>query len=161
MTIELPLYRQQKDNTCALACLRMVLAAFESGIAERTLEAEAQMEEAGTPIEELERLARQHGLEAEILETTEADLREILAQGRLPIAYLDRAIFELNPRQRAKHSLRQAKIHAVVPSRVTEASVTFHDPLPPRVARRSVRLFRQAHVILGSYCVVCSKRAQG
>ena len=28
MNIELPLYRQEKPNTCALACLRMVLAAF-------------------------------------------------------------------------------------------------------------------------------------
>ena len=160
MSIELPLYHQEKDNTCALACLRMVLAAFGSPIAESTIEAEAHMEEDGTPIEELERLAGQHGLGVEIQETTLEDLRRILAQGSLPIAYLDRAVFDLNPRQRASHSLRQAKIHAVVPTRVTEFYITFHDPLPPRVARRSVRLFRQAHGMLGNYCVVCSQRAQ-
>jgi hypothetical protein len=138
----------------------MVLTAFGSPLAESTLEAEAQMEEDGTPIEELERLARQHGLEAEIQETTVEELRRLLAQGRLPIVHLDRVVFELNPRQRARHSLRQAKIHAVVPTRVTEAFVTLHDPLPPRVVRRSVALFGQAHTMLGSYCVVCSKRAQ-
>ena len=119
-----------------------------------------RMEEAGTPIEELERLAGQHGLGAEIQETTVEELRRILAQGRLPIAYLDRAVFDLNPRQRARHSLRQVKIHAVVPTHVTEAFVTFHDPLPLRVARRSAGLFRQVGSLLGSYCVVCSKRAK-
>jgi hypothetical protein len=138
----------------------MVLAAFGSPIAESTLEAEARMEEDGTPIEELERLARQHGLMAEIQETTVEALRQILAQGKLPIAYLDRAVFELNPRQRARHSLRQARIHTVVPTRVTAAYVTFHDPLPPRVARRSVGLFRHAHGLLGGYCVVCSQREE-
>jgi hypothetical protein len=118
------------------------------------------MEEDGTPIEELERLALQHGLVAEIQETSVEELRRILAQGRLPIAYLDRAVFELSPRQRARHSLRQARIHAVVPLRVTRGYVTFHDPLPPRAARRSVSLFRHAHGLLGSYSVVCSKRAE-
>jgi hypothetical protein len=139
----------------------MVLAAFGSSITESTLEAQGRIEEEGTPIEELERLARQHGLGAEIQEATVEELRWILGEGRLPIAYLDRAVFELNPRRRARHSLRQAKIHAVIPTRVTEAYVTFHDPLPPRIARRSVGLFRQAHAILGSYCIVCSKRAPG
>lgn len=138
----------------------MVLTAFGSPVAESSLEAEAQMEEDGTPIEELVRLARQYGLTVEIQEATVEELRQILAQGSLPIAYLDRVVFELNPRQRPRHSLRQAKIHAVIPTRVTEAYVTFHDPLPPRVARRSVSLFRQAHAMLGNYCVVCSKRAQ-
>src|SRR5436309_2888720 len=137
MSTELPLYAQEKRNTCALACLRMVLATFERPIAESTLEAETQMEEDGTPIEELERLARQHGLMAEIQETTVEDLRRLLASGRLPVAYVDRVVFELNPRQRARHSLRQAKIHTVIPTRVTEAYITFHDPLLPRVTRRS------------------------
>jgi hypothetical protein len=138
----------------------MVLTAFGNPIAESILEAEARMEEDGTPIEELERLARQHGLLAEIQETTVEERRRVLAQGRLPIAYLDRAVFTLNPRQRARHSIRQAKLHAVIPTSVTAAYVTYHDPLPPRVARRSVSLFRQAHGLVGSYCVVCSKREE-
>jgi hypothetical protein len=64
----------------------MVLAAFGSPIAESTLETEAHMEADGTPIEELERLAGQHGLEVEIQEVTVEELRRMLAQGRLPIA---------------------------------------------------------------------------
>jgi ABC-type bacteriocin/lantibiotic exporter with double-glycine peptidase domain len=87
MSTELPLYAQETRNTCALACLRMVLAAFGTPVAEDTLATEARIEEGGTPIEELERLARQHGLVAEIQETTVADLRHLLATGNLPIAY--------------------------------------------------------------------------
>jgi len=136
----------------------MVLAAFGTHVAERDLEAEAGMEEGGTPIEELERLARQFGLVAETQERTTEQLRQLLAEGKLAIAYLDRAVFDLTPPQRATHSPLDAKVHAVVPVRVTDASITFHDPLPPRVTRRSIRLFREAHQLFDSACVVCSKR---
>jgi hypothetical protein len=158
MHIELPLYRQEKPKTCALACLRMVLAAFGTKVEEKVLESRARMEKGGTPIDELERLARQFGLVAEIEETTMADMRRILSEGRLPIAYIDRAIFDLSPNQRSRHSLRDARIHTVVPTHVSAASVTFHDPLPPRITRKSSRLFQSAHRILGSYSVVCSRR---
>ena len=97
MNIELPLYGQEKPNTCALACLRMVLAAFGVEIAEAAIEAEAQMQERGTLIDEVERLARHFHLVAEIQDTTVEELREILAGGKLPIAFLDRAVFELTP----------------------------------------------------------------
>lgn len=161
MRIALPLYKQEKDNTCALACLRMALAAFGTNVEERALEAEATMHERGTLIDGLERLARRFGLVAEIQEATVEDLRRLLAGGRVPIAYLDRAVFELTPRQRAKHSLRDAQIHTVIPTRVTAASVTYHDPLGPRVTRRTVGLFRYAYERLGGLCVVCAKREEG
>jgi hypothetical protein len=32
MNIELPLYRQEKRNTCAFACLRMVLAVYGTDV---------------------------------------------------------------------------------------------------------------------------------
>jgi hypothetical protein len=48
-------------------------------------------------------------------------------------------------------------VHAVVPVRVTDASITFHDPLLPSVSRRSIRRFRQAHKLFDNACVVCSK----
>jgi ABC-type bacteriocin/lantibiotic exporter with double-glycine peptidase domain len=156
MNIELPLYGQEKRNTCALACLRMVLAAFGSHVAERDLEVEAIMEEDGTRIDELQRLATQHSLAAEIREVPIADLRSALAEGKLPIAYIDRAVFQLTPQQRLQHRLHEAKIHCVIPTHVTDAYVTFHDPLPPRVTRRSIALFRQAYERLGSYAVLCS-----
>jgi hypothetical protein len=141
MSTEIPLYRQEEGETCALACLRMVLAAFGMHVAESHLEAEASMEEGGTPIEELERIARRFGLEADIQEQTVEQIRKLLAEGKLAIAYLDRAVFDLTPRQRATHSPFDAKVHAVVPIRVTDASITFHDPLPPRITHRSIRLF--------------------
>ena len=158
MSTEIPLYRQEKDNTCALACLRMVLAAHGTHLEEVFLERRARLEPRGTSIEELERLARRHGLTAEIRETTLADLRRVLAEGWLPVAYVDRAVFDLTARQRATHSIRDAVIHTVVVTRVTATSVVYHDPLPPRITRRSRSVFRRAHGILGSYCVVCSGR---
>jgi hypothetical protein len=135
----------------------MVLAGFGLHVAESALEAEARMEALGTPIEELERLARQFQLVAEIQETTVEDLRELLAEDKLPIVYIDRAIFELRPRQRARHSLRDAIIHNVVPIQVTARLVTYQDPRQPRLMRKSTRLFGQAFRRLGGRCVVCSK----
>ena len=80
MRIEIPLYAQEKPNTCALACLRMVLAAFGRQVRESELEVRARMEPQGTPIDELERLARQLQLGAEIQVTTVEGLRQMLAQ---------------------------------------------------------------------------------
>jgi ABC-type bacteriocin/lantibiotic exporter with double-glycine peptidase domain len=157
MTIELPLYRQQKDETCALACLRMVLAAFGTNVEERVLQHDVHMEQGGTPIEELERLARQHGLVSQIERISVEELRSILAEGKLPVTYLDRAVFSLHRRQRARHQFRDAALHSVVPTRVSDAYVTFHDPRPPRITRRSIHVFRQAFRILGGLCLVCSK----
>jgi hypothetical protein len=136
----------------------MVLAAYGTFVEESTLEAAAHLEESGTAIDELERLARQFGLTAAIQVATLDELRDILAQGKLPIVYLDRAVFELSPRERLSHSLRQAKIHSVIPTGFTEAYVTLHDPLAVRRTRRSIALFKRAHEMLGSSCVVCAKR---
>jgi hypothetical protein len=135
----------------------MVLAAFGTYVAERTLVAQAHMEPDGTEIGELERLARQFGLMADIEETTVRQLRRILAKGMFPIAYIDRAVFDLTPRQRAKHSLRNARIHTVVVTRITATAITYHDPLSPRITRKSIRLFRLAYDCLGSRSAVCSK----
>jgi hypothetical protein len=161
MPIDLPLYTQEKRNTCALACLRMVLAAYGRHVPESELEAQARMETQGTRIDELERLARQCQLVAEIQEATVEELRWILAEGKLPIVYIDRRVFELSPRQRARHSIRDAIIHNVIPTEVTAKSVTFHDPRLPRITRKTTRLFRQAFNSLGGHCVVCSKPVAG
>lgn len=157
MSFKLPLYLQEKRNTCALACLRMVLAAFGTNIEERELEGQARIDEEGTPIEELERLAQLFGLDARIEETTVAEMKHLLEAGKLPIAYLDRAVFELRRSQRVRHRPRDAKFHSVIPVRVTQAFISFHNPLAPRIARKSIDIFRQAHRLLGSLCVVCSK----
>jgi len=156
MSIELPHYTQEKHNTCALACLRMVLAGYGVHVRESELEAQARMDVKGMPIDELARLARHFGLVAGIQDTTVAGLRRLLAEGRLPIAFIDRAVFDLSPRQRARHSLRNAIIPNVIPVHVTARSVTLHDPRQPRVTRKTIRLFRRAYSGLGGRCVVCS-----
>jgi hypothetical protein len=135
----------------------MILAAFGTPVSERELEANAKMEEGGTPIEELQQLAQRFGLVADIQQRTVEQLRQILADGILAIAYIDRAVFDLTPRERATHSPSDAKVHAVVPIRVTNASIMFHDPLPPRVTRRSIQRFREAHQLFDNACVVCWK----
>src|SRR2546423_1092015 len=126
MSIALPHYTQEKRNTCALACLRMALAAYGTHVQESELEAQAKMVPKGTPVDELERLARHFGLVAEIRQTTVEGLRDILAEGKLPIAFIDRAVFELTPAERAHHSIRDAIIHNVIPVKITQRSVTLH-----------------------------------
>jgi hypothetical protein len=79
---------------------------------------------------------------------------------RLPVAFIDRAIFKLSPAERRHHSIRQAIQHNVIPVSITERSVTLHDPLEPRIARRTLRLFRQAYEALGAVAVVCSTPAR-
>jgi hypothetical protein len=97
------------------------------------------------------------GLVAAVREATIEDVGRLLADGKLAITYIDRAVFELTPNQRIRHSLRAAKIHVVVPTRINATTVTYHDPLPPRIVRKSTRLFRLAYGGLGSHRVVCSR----
>jgi ABC-type bacteriocin/lantibiotic exporter with double-glycine peptidase domain len=160
MSIELPHYTQEEDNTCALTCLRMVLAAYGTHVPASELKAQARMVPQGAPIEELERLARRYGLVAETQHTTVEDLRQLLAVGKLAIAFIDRAIFKLSPAERRHHSIRKAIQHNVIPVTITERSVTLHDPLEPRIRRRTLRLFRQAYEALGEVAVVCSRPEQ-
>jgi ABC-type bacteriocin/lantibiotic exporter with double-glycine peptidase domain len=83
MSTGLPHYRQEKKNTCALACLRMVLASFGTYVEEDMLQGEAHMEADGTGIAELERLARQFGLVADIEEATVEQLRHLPGGGEV------------------------------------------------------------------------------
>lgn len=157
MNIRIPHYKQEDDNTCALACLRMVLAAYGTHVQESEIKALAHMELNGTRIDELERLAHHFHLEAEIQDVTLEEMQQLLTDGKLPIAYIDRKIFELTPRHRTQHSIRNATIHNVIPIEVTAKSVIYHDPLQPRITRKTARLFGQAFRRLGGRCVVCWK----
>ena len=91
MSIELPLYRQEKRETCALG-LSMVLAAFGTRVAESDIETEGTLVEGGMLIEEFERTARRYRLVGDIQERTVEQLRQLLEQGKLAIAYIDRAV---------------------------------------------------------------------
>lgn len=152
----LPILAQEKSKTCALACLRMLLAAHGSAVQEQELEEQARIEVRGTPIDELERLARLRGLQASIETTTPEDLAQLIAEGHHAIAYIDRAIFDLTPKQRTTHRLVDSIIHCVIPVAVTDRAVICHDPLiSDRTRRRSLRLWKIAHGRLGYPSVVC------
>jgi hypothetical protein len=66
-------------------------------------------------------------------------------------------VFELRAEQRARHSIRDAIIHTVIPTGVTAKSVIYHDPRLPQVSCKTIRLFRHAYLSLGGRCVVCAK----
>jgi hypothetical protein len=139
----------------------MALAAYGTQVQESELAARARMVPTGMPIEEIERLARVYGLVAEIRNPPVEELRRILAEGKLPIAFIDRAIFGLTPAGRRRHSLRDAVMHTVIPVKFTAGAVTLHDPRFPRVTRRTLRLFRRAYEGLGGVCVVCARAEKG
>jgi hypothetical protein len=145
MSIELPHYTQAKDNTCALACLRMVLATCGTHVLESELEAQATMEVKGTPIDELVRLARQYHLVADVQDTTVEDLRSILADGKLPIAYHRPRRLRVDPEaacepfpperhhpQRHPHAAERHVCHAQRPAPAPGHSQD-HPSLPPSV----------------------------
>ena len=66
MAIKLPFFPQERYDTCALACLRMILAHYDIVISEDDLVHRADMDEGGVDIEELAQLAQDFGLQAEI-----------------------------------------------------------------------------------------------
>jgi hypothetical protein len=135
----------------------MVLAAGGRHVAERTIEVEARMEEGGTAIEELERLARRFGLMAHIQAATADQLRRILAEGKLSIVYLNRTVFELPSLRQLRRAATDPKLHAVIPTRVSPHFVTFHNPRPPRIARRSLSRFDRAQRFVGYATLVCGE----
>ena len=125
--------RTRESEHLPLACLRMVSAAFGTEVEESTLESQSSLDEDGTTIAELERLARHFGLIGEIHEASTEQLRQFLADGKLAMAYIDRAVYDLPPRRRASHSLRADKIYVVVPA-----------PSPPR--QLSITILGHRHV---------------
>lgn len=150
MASRLPLYGQETNESCALACLRMVLAANGTFVEEHDLELQAATQAGGTHIQDLERLARRFGLLAQIEQVTPTQLRAIVEKGRLAITYVNRAFFDLPSLRHTRSAFTHPKVHAVIPIRVSEHYVTFHDPLdPPRIARRSILRFDRAHGFLG------------
>src|SRR5438105_15751894 len=96
MTRTLPLLKQEREDTCAIACLRMVLAGRGMMVTERELVLRTQMEEGGVEIQELERLARALGLIATAREATAQQIRAHLRAGGDVIAYINRSVFDLS-----------------------------------------------------------------
>jgi ABC-type bacteriocin/lantibiotic exporter with double-glycine peptidase domain len=138
-----PFFAQERPDTCALACLRMVLAAFGKETTEEQLVRAANMETGGVDIENLERLARAYGLDPELAQLELDDLAALTEEGGLCIAFLNRLSLD-----------GELAVHAVVPVSVSPRFVTFLDPL--RGQRRvSKQKFQAAQRWLANWAVVC------
>lgn len=144
MTSEPPFFAQERYDTCALACLRMVLAGLGTDVSEAELVRASRLEEGGVEIEALAELARAYGLRANVAQLALADLADLFDQDKLAIVYLNRLPLD-----------RQFAIHAVIPIRLSPQYVTCLDP---RIGRRRIsrRKFEHARSYLDRYGVVCS-----
>jgi ABC-type bacteriocin/lantibiotic exporter with double-glycine peptidase domain len=159
MTRSLPLLKQEHEDSCALACLRMILAGRGTVVTEAELEQRVRQEKGGTDIEELERLAQSFGLVATCQEATPPQIRDLLHTDRDVIAYINRAVFDLRTLTTLAPALRSLRVHSVVPIRVTARHVTFHDPRLPSVVSKTIQRFEAAQRQLVSVCLVLSAQA--
>jgi ABC-type bacteriocin/lantibiotic exporter with double-glycine peptidase domain len=158
MARTLPLLKQEREDSCALAYLRMILAARGTVQTEAELEQRVHREEGGIYIEELERLARTFGLAASVEEANARQIRELLDAGSDVIAYVNRSVFDLPSLSHLALALRTLQVHAVVPVRVTARHVIFHDPRLPAILSKTVRRFEAAQQHMRSTCLVLSPR---
>lgn len=88
-----PFFAQERPDTCTLACLRMVLAAFGKETTEEQLMRAANMETGGVDIETLERLAHTFGLKPEVAQVQLDDLAALTEEEGLCIAFVNRLPF--------------------------------------------------------------------
>ncbi len=152
-----PIIAQERGDTCAIACLRMLLAYYGRTITEPELVQAAAMEHGGLDIEELERLAVQFGLRADIRELGVPGIAALLARRIFPIVYLNRVHLDRRFPLSRQIALRLFLPHAVVPVGVSAHFVTFHDPLSSKPRRISKHKFEAAQRDLRNWCVVCSQ----
>ena len=78
MRVKPPLILQERLDTCAIACMRMLLAFHGRILSERQLLRFAAMEEGGVDIEELARLGRNLGLDTVIQELDGAAIAALI-----------------------------------------------------------------------------------
>src|SRR5262249_38197190 len=134
-----PFIAQERPDSCAVACLRMLLAHQGEDISEDILVQAAAMPPGGLDPEELQAVARRYGLAADVRQADRADLRAVVGEQRFPIVYLYRQPID-----------KIAMTHAIIPVRIGRAFVSCLDPL--RGMRRiSVRKFEQARRLVGNW----------
>lgn len=139
-----PFFRQARYDTCALACLRMILAHYGIETTEEALVQAAHMEEGGVDIEELAQLASAFGLQATIRRLSLPDLSGLIARGQFSIVYLNRLPID-----------GEFAVHAVIPIRVSRRFVAFLDPR--RGQRRvSTSQFEASQRYLDHFGIVCT-----
>lgn len=143
-----PFVKQERSDTCMLACLRMLLAQQGIEVSEAVLVEQVSLEEGGLDPETLADLARRHGLKAEARQVDLHTIADLVAQEQFPIVLVDRTFLD-----------REFAIHAVIPIRLTPQYVVALDPL--RGQRRiSRRKFAKAQRRVDHWSVVCELKTQ-
>ena len=93
MKLNIPYFKQEKNTTCGVACLRMVLAFYGEEISEFEMEEACETSWLGNNCGELAQGALKYGFEAEELEhITPEYLLTILEQNSPLIALIDPAV---------------------------------------------------------------------
>ena len=139
-----PFIGQESPETCALACLRMLLAHHGRDVTESELRRVTDLSEHGTHIEELLCVAKLFGVRSHIEESIELDrLEECLAQGSFPVAYINRQPID-----------GELSVHSIVVTRVARRFVSFLDPLHGE-RRASRPKFVRAWSMLNRLALIC------
>jgi ABC-type bacteriocin/lantibiotic exporter with double-glycine peptidase domain len=137
-----PFVAQERSDTCAIACLRMILAQQGKHVTESEVIQAADMQEGGLTPEEVSRLAQHYGLRATEQQFDHAGLTELVGLGRFPIVFLFRRPLD-----------GVDMTHAVIPLRFSRKYVTFLDPLRGK-RRVTVRRFEEARRLVARWVVV-------
>ena len=140
-----PFVAQEQRNTCALACLRMILAHHGTHVTESDLLPLVSLVQGGLDPDQIATVARHYGLHAEIAELDVSTIRDLVAQGRFPIVMIDRRPLD-----------NEFTIHAVIAIRFTRHFVTVLDPLCGE-RRLSLRKFTEAQRRV-LWAVICEPR---
>ena len=131
------LIKQERSDTCMLACLRMALASCGIPTTEAALIEQDSLEEGGLDPATLAELAQRYGLTAEARQIDLKTIVELVAHDQYPIVLLDRSVLD-----------REFSIHAVIPIHFSPHYVQVLDPLRGR-RRQSRRKFGRAHRRIG------------
>lgn len=113
-----PFVAQERPDSCAIACLRMLLAQKGVDISEDELVRQARLNEGGLNPEEIAALARANGLPSRERMIDDAELAQLVEHGRYPIVILCRRFLD-----------GEDNVHAVIPIGFAKQYVTLLDPL--------------------------------
>lgn len=144
-----PFVAQERPDSCALACLRMILMHRGTPVTEDQLIELAAWQPGGLNPEELAGLAAKFNLQAFEQQLEYTAITELVARERYPIVFLHRRPID-----------KVEMVHAVIPIKVSEKFVTILDPLKGQ-RRISVRKFEEGRRLIGKWLVVWNSREEG
>ena len=137
-----PFVAQERPDSCAIACLRMLLAQKAVDKSEEELVRQTTLDAGGLNPEEIAALARANGLPARERMVDDAELAQLVQHGSYPIVLLYRKFLD-----------GEDNVHAVIPIGFSKQYVTLLDPLRGK-RRISIRKFAKARQWVQRWAVV-------